>query len=373
MSLPPVTLVTGCFYSPKFPKAKTMEETLELLHAVLHLPCYLVLFANPEIMPLLREGRPKELHKITHFVEMAMTDLPAFRFLSTVKKNREAYHPTKDERTTAETHLFTCSKFEMVLRAMNDNPFQTPRFGWIDAFLKDRNASKICNGYYPMMLLNVLNRVDDRFHIQVLNAVDKKYKKPENKREYYSEYRWLVCGCLFTTGIEIGRKILTRLNEVFEETTLAGYGHGEEMLYLEVMDEFYEDIHRSYGNYDQILNNFLEPTTNIPYIAFILRNYLSLNQHREAYDCSSIVRQQIEAYRVDVSWDFYISIMITQYIAAFYYKYDEAILIAESIVRACELNPLVRKGYEANKEYNNDQLKYLIPDISSRIEKIVME
>ena len=42
------------------------------------------------------------------------------------------------------------------------------------------------------------------------------------------------------------------------------------MFYLEILDEFYDEIHRSYGDYGQILNNFLSPTKNIEYVYHII-------------------------------------------------------------------------------------------------------
>ena len=35
------------------------------------------------------------------------------------------------------------------------------------------------------------------------------------------------------------------------------------MFYLEILDEFYDEIHQSYGDYEQILN---APTKNIEYV-----------------------------------------------------------------------------------------------------------
>ena len=34
------------------------------------------------------------------------------------------------------------------------------------------------------MFLNVLNNVPDKFHLQIQNVTDKKYKNKDNKREY---------------------------------------------------------------------------------------------------------------------------------------------------------------------------------------------
>ena len=93
------------------------------------------------------------------------------------------------------------------------NPFNTSKFGWIDSSLK-KKFSKICENYSLDKFINVLNNITDKFHIQILNVNDKKYKLDENKKQYYQEYRWVVCGSFFTCGSNIGIKILSQLNLV---------------------------------------------------------------------------------------------------------------------------------------------------------------
>lgn len=67
---------------------------------------------------------------------------------------------------------------------------------------------------------------------------------------------------------------------------MLGYGHGEEMLYLEILDDFYDDIERSYGDYGQLINNFINPTRDFYYIFyFIINNYLNYDYYKECYDC----------------------------------------------------------------------------------------
>ena len=90
---------------------------------------------------------------------------------------------------------------------MDLNPFNTSKFGWIDSNLKP-NCAKICENYEKNMLLKILsNSRSDKFHLQILNVCDKKYKEKGHKKEMYQQYRWIVCGCLFVTGIEVGKKI----------------------------------------------------------------------------------------------------------------------------------------------------------------------
>jgi hypothetical protein len=127
-----------------------------------------------------------------------------------------------------------------------------------------------------------------KFHIQILNVCDKKFKDPAHKREYYNQYRWVVCGGFFVTAPEAGISILSRLKEIFVETTQAGYGHGEEMFYLEVLDEYSEQIRGTYGDYGQILDNFIYPTQNIEYVYHtILANYKNYGYEIEALKLES--------------------------------------------------------------------------------------
>ena len=119
------------------------------------------------------------------------------------------------------------------------------------------------------MLPRILSKISDKFKIQVLNVCDKRFKEPDFKREYYGTYRWVVCGGFFTCGKESGTKVLKRQHEIFLKTLEQGYGHGEEMLFLELLDEFEEDIEKSYGDYGQMWNNFIEPTRNMHYIYYI--------------------------------------------------------------------------------------------------------
>ena len=124
----------------------------------------------------------------------------------------------------------------------------------------------------------------------ILNVNDKEFKKEIHKKEYYKKYRYVVCGGFFTCGKEKGIPILNRLKELFVQTTNLGYGHGDEMLYLEVLDEFYDTIDRAYGDYHFILNNFVEPTYNLTYIyKNIIHNYLRFDYIKECNKCCETV------------------------------------------------------------------------------------
>jgi hypothetical protein len=212
------------------------------------------------------------------------------------------------------------------------------------------------------MLLNVLKNVTDKFHIQILNVCDKKFKEYNNKHEMFLEYRWLVCGCLFTTTKEIGTKILNRLNEIIAENSERGIGHGEEMFYLDILDEFYDDIYRSYGDYHHILNNFIRPTKGWRYISeLIINNYRNKGYQKECYDCCKIVLNELDHNAINFGYDVYFSIWFSYYISAFYHKgKEEARRIVNSIMDLIRINPNMRKEYEKNFVFYGDNFEHAL-------------
>jgi hypothetical protein len=319
------------------------------MKSLLEVPCYLVIFCDNKTYPLIKELRKNNsLEFLTHYIVDEFENLEVFKYNELVKKNRLAYHPTRDERTCSESHLLCCNKFNFILKIMDLNPFNTNKFGWIDSNLNEK-FTKICENYTNNMLLQVLNNVTEKFHIQILNVCDKKYKMNENKKEYYSRYQWLVCGCLFTTGKTIGKKILTRLNEIFIETTNLGYGHGEEMFYLEVIDEFYDDIERSYGDYNNILNNFIKPTKGYYYInELIVKKYLHYGYNKECYECCKKLLNEIENYNVEIDYSIYFSLLFSFFVSSFYYKKEEVKHILKHIENLIDTNPYIKLDLDPN-------------------------
>lgn len=194
--IPDCTLTTACFdLSTYNNQNQNLEDIKTKITALLNVPCYLVIYTDIYCIDTIRQIREPFDH-LTRYVITSIEQLEFYKYNTTIKSNRERFWPTRDDRTSSESHLVCCSKFNFVLKTMEENPFGTTKFGWIDSFV-GKNFSKICEDYTDNMLLDVLqNSFDDKFSIQVLASVDKKYKKPENKREYYSTYRYLVCGCL---------------------------------------------------------------------------------------------------------------------------------------------------------------------------------
>ena len=259
---------------------KLLNNYLELEKAMNTEDFTLIIYCNKIVYDAITRNNPKII-----FIIIEFESLWTYKYVNQITLNRQKYHPTKDVRTFPESHALVCAKFWFVSDSMDRYPDHT-HYGWIDV-----PFSKSCHSYKNGMITEIINDCTTnpnrkyKFNIQILNVVDKKYKDKELKREYYEKYRWLVCGNCFITHVDIGKCILNRLKEIFLETLEAGYGHGEEMLYLEILDEFYSDIYRSYGDYKEVLDNFIKITQNINYVFYQLQMFILSKYSKEAHDC----------------------------------------------------------------------------------------
>lgn len=349
-------MVTSCFNLTQFnTRGRSLLDNIESFDILLSLPCYLVIYGDSTTIPILKERRIKfGLGEMTVFIQKEYEELEVAIFTAKVRANREAYWPTRDSRTCVESHLICCAKFYFLREVMGLNPFGHGRFGWIDGNLKMANPAniKICEDYSPHKLLGAIEYTPyNKFKLQVINVLDKRFKNAENKREMYQQYRWIMAGCFFTFGKEVGQVILARLQEIFEETTMAGYGHAEEMFFLEVLDEFYEDIERSYGDYGQIVNNWIKPMRNLHYVyEFILKKYYAMGYYREADQCARGLIRSFQNYHVDIDYGTYMNILEIWYLANAQNE-DIAPQIATTIVGWCESNPILKTEYVKKGEY----------------------
>lgn len=358
-NIPDCTLTTCCLH---INGKRSIEELIKQSLCVLRLPVYLVIYCDKLSFPHLFDYRKaNNLTDVTIFKIIEISDMWSYSLHDKVLDNRRKYFPTKDERTNEITHLITINKFDFVLQTIESNPFHTSKFGWIDCLLGE-NHMRICKNYKENIIPYILDHISELFHIVVINANDKKYLLEENKKEYYQKYRWVVAGGFFTCGNNIGRQILNRLKEIAVSTTNIGYGHGEEMLYIEILEEFNEQIVKGYGDYNIILNNFLKPTENLENIYFdIIQNYLRFGYYKEGIQCIKQVINQLTLNKAYVRPDVYINILIDYVIATYYLdpSHSNCYSVVNKIFLICYKHPILRNEIKNHTERLDDYLEVL--------------
>jgi hypothetical protein len=364
MPIPDCTLTTSCFNLTKYNQhCRNIENTIQNMESLLGVPCYLIIYTDTTLYPHIKNKRDEfGFDEFTHYVVIEVEELESFKYRDIVHNNRLKYHPTKDNRTCPESHLVCCSKFELVLKSIESNPFNTSKFGWIDSNIGP-NFSKIATNYTNNLLLKILKNTNpNKFHLQILNVCDKNLGNDDRLMEYYRHYRWIVCGCLFITGKEIGIPILRDLCDVFVNHTLKGYGHAEEMFYLPILDKYYDNIERSYGDYNHILNNFLGLKVGIHYVLNINFSYLNLTYYKECLDCSSYCLRAFDECEIEIDYILYFIFLFNKYISSYFIDKEIAKQTLQTIKDLIKENKQVMGVYQEKQSFYDSQFN-LVTDI----------
>lgn len=361
MSIPSCTLVTANFYIDE--ATRPFDDCYRNMLKVLEIPCYMVIYLNEPLYILVKRYRDdRGFGPLTHYVVCTMESMASYAYKDIVEANRAAYWPTADARAGVGSHLITCNKFSFVLQAMENNVFGTQKFAWLDANV-GRDGRKISHDGFSSedflrMLCACMDDQDDKMRLQIMGVCDKKYKDDALRREYYERYRWLVCGCFFVLG-QGAKDILQALWAEFIKDTTAGYGHGEEMLYLRVLDDYYDRILKGYGDYRDIVHNFVTCRGSLNYIYdHIISRYRDHGYHKECYDCCMWVLRSLDNYTL-VDYGYYCKILFQLYVSSYYHKHEETKMWAETFARYVKQNPMFRGEYEKNKDFIDSQLSFV--------------
>jgi len=340
------TVTTANFYFND--QTRSITDCIKNMKTLLQIPCNLVIYCNNPLYQGIKEIRDEaNLSEKTVYNVMDFSSIWSYQFRDKINENRKIYWPTRDPRAGVESHIITNNKFDFVLSTINTNPFKTTKFAWLDANI-GVNGSKIAKNFTNEKFINLLDQVGPKFHIQILGVVDKKYVQEQFLKEYYSRYQWIVCGCLFTLENNGKNKtILNRMKEIFVETVNHGYGHAEEMHYLKLLDEFYDDIDKGYGDYSDILENFIVPRGNLNYVLYnIIAKYFQFGYYRECYDACKAFSKNLN----DEYFEFFI-----------FYYYSTLMFIGKNEARKILFNflpkiyskPYFEQKYLENQNYCN--------------------
>lgn len=363
MSIPSCTLVTCNFYVND--ETRPLSICFTNMKILLEVPCYLVIFCDKLLYELARTYRKDlGLEAKTKFIVMDMSEIPSFQYKDKILSNREKYWPTRDPRASWQSHLLNAYKVKFLEQIIDENPFSTVKFAWIDANLGDNGKKLARHGFHQKDFLKLLHKCEqdpnDTLRIQVINCTCKKYIQDENLAEFYQTYRWIVGTCFFVCGA-LAKDILQERYNVFLDHTEKGYGHGDEMFWLPLLEKYYDRIKKGYGDYNDTLTNFITPTHSHPYIFYmILKNYFDFGYFREAYDCAKELIKCYDNFELEIlDYNLYLGILFSLYVASYHYKREEASFWADRILQLAQDNAYFKKHFEKQEQFIRSQFAHI--------------
>ena len=346
------TLITANYYLPNSIKSK--EYCIDNMKPLLEIPLNMVIFTHKELYNEIYEYRANVISNhetITKYEIIELCDLELYKYKNNIK--------TFEPRRTPEHDIICGSKATFVLKILDQNPFNTTNFCWIDSHV-ETNFKKMCENFTPNILYKIFAKIsDDKMHIQLMNLPEEKFIYPENRIEYYKHRRYTVSGGFYVGKAPVLNKILTKLKSIWINDVLNYYVRGDEMLFINLFYENRDDFIFSYGDYKQILNNFLKPVLNFEYIyEFLLKKLCNYNLYSETILCCNNLLKQYDKYNITIDYTIYLNLLIYKFIALYYIDQSSANIMNKYIKSLINTNKKIYESYTKNLNFYNNVLKY---------------
>jgi hypothetical protein len=312
-----ITLTT-CFFRYAQPEGRPVYPLEHYIdNQLVSAQVNLVVYGDSDYVDLFMERRTEAgLAKMTLGVPMAMKDLAVWTQRDKVEENRSIDWPDHDEFTPlTDAYLVAHAKFELVQKTIQNNPFNTTKFGWIAPKLLTKFKST------GVDLVTALMSVTDKLHVVIITAVDRRL----SDKDFYGGRRYVMANGLWTLGADKSY-ILSALTERFVEVTDAGCSgnsNGDEMVWPPILDRYWDQIHRSYGDYQWNLRNLNQIVDYLDRIYDLcVTGYFNLGEtyHRELYDVTTALIRSPSIYRHPRTYAYS---LYYRYLAAWYLGFKE--------------------------------------------------
>jgi hypothetical protein len=305
------TIVTAYFNLTKMVDASTEIKQRDLAYYMTNanmtmaLDQNLVVYCDPESLPYLKALRPSYLIDKTKYIVTEFADI------NIVKTNYERLVSIRqrtgycaDARNTSSYYLFCLTRNELLLKTMEENPFNSTHFAWCNICIERMGWKS--GHFFP----KIWQEFRDKFSTCYIDYQPKSLAI-DNVKEYY---RWGRCG--MCSGFYTGNKYY--LTEVCKEVINTFYqmldlevGHADEQLFSivyfrrpELFDFYYGDYTEMIINYGWIYDRPYEPVRNIIRNLYaskenwaLLRDVTSRWLQSHKYGCFSIDDSTLESVK----------------------------------------------------------------------------
>jgi GR25 family glycosyltransferase involved in LPS biosynthesis len=228
---------------------------------VVDLDLPLVLFCDPKTYPKLWELRAQRglLHK-TFFVPMRLRDLPLYAHHDRIVQNRtQPPVYAAGHRNTAAYFVLTASKFYMMRRAIEANPFRSAFFNWID-----HGIGHIGDGHQadPALVHEVHAQRRAKVSFCYIAYLSPSVSLNVTEMYAFGEGRCSLAASFFTGGKGPMLELTQLVDAEFERVVKAGRGHAEEQLLATIHAREPARFHLWYGDYQDQIGNYVSLRTN---------------------------------------------------------------------------------------------------------------
>lgn len=214
-----VTLVTAFFdiNREKNGDGRTITEYLQWIHQTLQLNCNLYVVTEDKFREFFLNNRPK--HLPMHLKTIKFEESHYYKYYDRIKEilvspeyRANVLHPNRVECMMPEYNIIQYSKFHYLEMAINQNPFQSSSFFWMDAGISRFFLDVDIRKPYPSKgIQEFLSTKHDKFIIEKRHDLD---VYPIDDSFVWNAAN-LVKGGMFGGGKEIVLKMGKKVEDIF--------------------------------------------------------------------------------------------------------------------------------------------------------------
>lgn len=261
-----VTIVTSLFnVDRENMDGRNWEDYLNWFSKTLQLKCPMVVFTTSDLAPYVEERR---LNISTEIITQSIEEIPYYYLkekIDTIVNSEEYKEKISDpERIECKHSIYSIiqySKFKWLEQVVEENPFNSKFFFWLDA-----GASRFFENYnlnleYPSKnAIEALEEIGDSFLVQ-MNMEYYKDLALANKLndDYLIDNRSFILGSMFGGNEKSIKKTAKSIEEIFLSKMIGNNFVNNEQIALGYLVKNYDDDYVIYKRYDgKHMSLFLE-------------------------------------------------------------------------------------------------------------------
>lgn len=346
------TLVTGYFdltvKTDATNECRSLQHYLENSRGTLALNYNLVIFCEPKTYDFFYNERKKYgLLEKTKFVTMEFEEFPLSKYQSVITENRKTHPYHFDPRNTPNYYLFCMARYAMLKRVIEENPFESTHFAWVNICLMRMGLRNI------EYLGEIMAQYRNKFSTLYIDFIPENLAR--NYPKYYEYGRCGMCSGFFTGDKEHMYEFCNRIEAKFLDVLHCGYGHADEQLFSLVYFDKPDLFHFYYGEYLQMVTNYIHVYEN-PHTSlnFFIPKSIQENRCDLAYTACEEIMYCYEQGFFTLSASDLIKFMENYFRASWWTQhYDRCRNIVEKVREYCEKQPEIETVITQNPSIIN--------------------
>jgi hypothetical protein len=300
--------LTKCVDASEGIKKRNLNHYLTNAVSTMSAPYNLVVYCESENMETLKALRPAYLEAQTRYVVCTFDNFAFDKqgarapgnfssYRTKIIENRAKNPYYFDNRNTASYYLMCMARYIMLKEVIEENPFQSTHFGWINICMELMGYKNIKH------LEEALSVKRDKFSTCYIDYVPEELVV--NTAEYYKWGRCSMCSGFFTGNTQYMAKVCDLVEDKFLEYLEAGYGHADEQLFSAVYFQNKDLFEHYYGDYRQMITNYcyVYEAAEPPIYNFIRNSYKHKN-YKKCKEACEFVWRSIELQKVGCAPEF---------------------------------------------------------------------